>query len=257
MMLSGLLAFVPTLSVWDSLERRNRIVMIALSAVLGIAAIAGLRGFDVGEMNLGGFDHVLPQVAVQAIRVGFLALAGAFFWVLWRAAIADKNEFCRFFFWALVPSLLISSCARPAQRYLLFALPWMFYFLIVLSLPRNTRSIRYLGWASVILFAGLSAFGSAYGVAQGRAADRMGRWIVKSGLAGETERGELRHHCEQYFPLSQPEVANYAVSVAPGENVVHTEAFNLFGHPLRAFYLNQLKPTVPPVAARQHAGEVR
>jgi hypothetical protein len=236
-MLTGLLALAPLVALWQPLRIRARIVLSGCALALATAAAAALRGFDAGEMGFGGFDRLLPAEVFLCLRGAFLMLAATCAVELCRKAIAEKDEFCQFLLAALIPTLLISSCSRPAQRYLLAAVPWVFFALTVLTRRRMLGLTRVLGWTSVVGFCGLSAVATVYSVAHGRAADRMARWVVDQGLAAETEPGDMRAHCDQYFPITPPPAPKYVVQPVPAEGAIHTEAVSIFGRSLRGFYL--------------------
>ena len=236
-MLTGLLALVPLVSLWQPLRIRARIVLGGCVLALSTGAAAALRGFDAGEMGFGGFDRMLPAQVFLCLRGVFLMLAAACAVEFFRKAIVDEDEFCQFLLWALIPTLLISSCSRPAQRYLLAAVPWVFFALTVLTRRRTLRLTRWLGWMSVVGFCGLSAVGTVYSVARGRAADRMAHWVVDQGLAAETEPGDMRADCDQYFPITPPPAPKYVIQPVPAEGAIHTEAVSIFGRSLRGFYL--------------------
>ena len=236
-MLTGLLALVPLVSLWQPLRIRARIVLGGGVLALATAAAAALRGFDAGEMGFGGFDRMLPSQVFLCLRGVFLMLAAACAVELFRKALADKDEFCQFLLAAMIPTLLISSCSRPAQRYLLAGVPWVFFALTVMTRRRMLRLTRVLGWTSVAGFCGLSAVATLYSVAHGRAADRMARWVVAQGLAADTEPGDMRAHCDQYFPVTPPPKPKYVVQAVPAECMIHAESVTILGRPLRGFYL--------------------
>ncbi|HEY3964615.1 MAG TPA: hypothetical protein VGM05_08715 [Planctomycetaceae bacterium] len=236
-MLTGLLAIVPLVSLWRPLTLRSRILLGGGVLVLATGAAAALRGFEAGEMGFGGFDRMLPAGLFVCLRGAFLVLAATCAFELCRKAISENDELCQFLLAALIPTLLISSCSRPAQRYLLVAVPWVFFALTVLSHRRMQRLTRLVGWSSVAIFCGLSGVATVYGVAHGRAADRMARWIVDQGLAAETEPGDMRAHCDQYFPIALPTDPKYVVQAKPVEGAIHTEAVSILGRSLRGFYL--------------------
>jgi hypothetical protein len=248
-MLTGLLALVPLVSLCQPLRRRTRVLLGGCGLLLATAAAAALRGFDAGEMGFGGFDRMLPAGLFLCLRGTFLMLALAFAGELLRKAIADKDEFCQFLLAAIVPTLLISSCSRPAQRYLLAAVPWVFFALTVLARRRTLRLTRLLGWTSVVIFCGLSAVATVYSVARGRAADRMARWVVDQGLASDTEPGDMRADCDQYFPIALPPAPKYVVQMVPVKGAIHTEIVSIFGRSLRTFSLLPVNRTEasPPV----------
>ncbi len=236
-MLTGLLALVPLVSLWRPLSTRSRILLGGGVLVLATGAAAALRGFDAGEMGFGGFDRMLPTGLFACLRGAFLVLAAACALELFRKAISENDEMCQFLLAALIPTLLISSCSRPAQRYLLVAVPWVFFAFTVLSQRRVQRLTRLAGWTSVAIFCGLSSVATVYGVAHGRAADRMAHWIVDQGLAAETEPGDMRAHCDQYFPIALPTDPKYVVQAKPAEGAIHTEGVSILGRSLRGFYL--------------------
>jgi len=134
---------------------------------------------DNGEMNFGPLDpYVDKRVAngVLAMLGGVMFVRLAMVWreVRWTQTVAVAGVAAIAFF------LLMLSVTTPAQRYLLFVLPFFYLF----AVPR--RDHRLAVAAALLLSVALDAYITLNQVASGVASVEMARRITDLGLLSKT-----------------------------------------------------------------------
>lgn len=248
----GLLALIVPARIYQGTPR-GKAVVISIATV-GIAGLCswGLMNFNAGEMDYGGFNHMLPQAVFSLLRVGCLALAIFLIGDLLQNALQQQERFASFLAAALIPYLVISSFFRPAQRYLILCLPFVLLYLL-LSAPLNLQRLtRWLGWPTAGVYALISFVAVVYQVGQGRAAESMAQWIAAHGQLDETSPGAILPHAGQHFPVQDASnklpATTLIVQTQPAEPCLHSETVKVFGRVLRTYYL--CPKAIPNVAAR-------
>jgi hypothetical protein len=235
-MLLGFLALIVPIRTWNKIGAMRSLLFLGIALALGVLAYPALAGFDQGEMGFGNFTRFLPGLLPSVMLAVGLSLAALLLFFLGYQAAREGDAFAQFLLCTLVPYLVMASCTRPAQRYLLLCLPMVLFYLIVMLPVRRQVSLS-LGWASVIAFATLSLAGTLHHIAQGRAADSMARWILTNGYAGNTELGVIRTHAGQYFAPHDVSQATYEVRLDSAGSPVHEEPVVVFGRRLKTFRL--------------------
>ena len=234
-MLLGGLAVLPVTAI-----PRRALVPVAAGVLLVSAAAARvILGFDLGEMDLGGFDRLLPGRVAQAARTVALALSLVFAAGLAVRAFRPRARTAGFVAATVFPYLAVASASRPAQRYLLLIFPLVVWYVLTEFGPRR-RVTEVLAWLTIVPFAVLSGVGTVYLAAQGRAADRTARWVVAHADPAATDPGILRNHAGQYFPVEPPADSRYAITTTEQGDVLHREPMTVFGRPVLTFFVVRL-----------------
>lgn len=122
-----------------------RLVLIAAAFVVGLALPA-----SAGEMNFGPFDRWLGEWFSGAMLSALFAVFILSLIPSLATVGGDRIEYATIA--ALLLFLLVLSVSRPAQRYLILALP--FYFLLV----SKTASLRRMAIPTLMVFAALNGF---------------------------------------------------------------------------------------------------
>ncbi|MBX7165127.1 MAG: hypothetical protein K1X74_02140 [Pirellulales bacterium] len=254
-MLPGLLNVRPIVA-WLAGGSRTRAIALAVAGlVLAYALGSVLEDANLGEMRFGGFDYLLPSWAFPLLRGGCLVLALALFGDIAARAWRERDELSLLLLAAVVPYLLVSSLSRPAQRYLLICLPLLLFYLVAAFPELRFRGKQRLAWATVVMFAGLSAVGSWYSVEQGTAAARMVDWIAAEGLLDQTHPGDIEAHAAHRFPIRSSAPPQFSVSAQPQTSALHVERVTLFGRQLRAYSLYRVDGA--PVTTAAAEGHLR
>ncbi len=188
-----------------------------------------------GEMNYGPFDWVLNSLmafwikGVGGIFFGFLVLDCIL------EAVKHKNTVAGFILTTCLPFLLICSVSRPAQRYLIFLIPLIFFYLVFCKM--KGRSI--LGWGTVGLFVLANIFAVNYQIAQARASDNMAQWLIENKLIEQTLPGSINSNSGQYFIPFAGSPKTRAVMERSGniETSLHSEKVVVLGRTLKTYYV--------------------
>jgi hypothetical protein len=217
------------------------LAVLALALALALAALPLLANFQLGEMDFGGLGRAMPAPALTALRAGGVALAVFIAADLGRAARRSPTSCAGFALCAVLPFLLICALSRPAQRYLLFCLPILLFYLVA----AGGRATVILGWLSLALWLPIDALAAGFQVAQGQAAERMAQWVIGHGYRARVQPGSIYQHAGQHFPhLYADSPEEYAISTQPPPAVqpLHVEPVQLLGRVIYSFYLYPTPP---------------
>jgi len=192
---SGPLFLFSLAYIFDRIQTRKAVLLLAVILVLSPLAASGYLetqrslGTYFGEMQLGWVEHLVRE------RVGLLLIASLLFaaggvvltgLVTW--ALEDSKARYPLALWVLVV-LALHSLVRPAYRYVLFVLPGLAIYLahVTQSALINGRLLavkRLTVMASLVLFAGLALFQTAYFATEGYAAASVAAYINENQLQG-------------------------------------------------------------------------
>ncbi len=230
-LLLGPVAFVSILSV-----RKHGSGKWLLLAGVGFAVgVVSEPGQSLGEMNYGPFDWVLNHSmtflmkGVGGVIFVFLILDCVF------EAVKHKNVVAGFILTTCLPFLLICSATRPAQRYLIFLIPLIFFYLIFCKIKKPL----ILGWGTVAIFVLGNIFAVNYQIAQARASDNMAHWLIENKLIEETLPGSINSNSGQYFIPFVRSPKTRTVKDHPGdiEASLHSEKVVVLGRTLKTYYV--------------------
>jgi len=244
-MLLGLLSFVSLFRLLTEFSRKNFFLLVMVSIVFGFAFWDTLTHFSAGEMDYGGhFNTLLSKKMVSLLRVGGFISALFIFVELIYTTFRERDHFALFLLYALLPYLIIASFSRPAQRYLLFCLPFLTFYLIIFLGSRIPKITHWLGWTSVTVFALITIISIFYQVEQGGAAERMAQWVISKNYLKETHAGSIVFHAGHHFYNNPDSPKKYIIKKAkiPPKNFIHKESVILFGREILIHYLVRQNP---------------
>lgn len=242
--LLGFMALTPLLSVYQAFPKKKALAITLFGVILTGILSPLIISFNIGEMDYGGFNHLLPSGLFAMMRLCALFLSIFLVVDLLQSAICQKNRFAAFVLSAMLPYLTISSFFRPTQRYLLLVLPMVFFYLTVYPSSVLRRVNEWLGWASVVVFAIVSFVGVSYLVAEGEAAENMAQWIKHKNYLEKTNPGTIVAHVGHYFPVREANSYSFIVQTEPPASYLHKETLRVFGKEVRTYYLCEMKNCV-------------
>ena len=187
---------------WAAVHRHR---WLAAASATGAIALGALVWHDNGEMNLGPLDAYLnPTLVGAAFAILSMGLAVP---LLGRIAGADAGARpVRLVGIATIFVLLVLSLSRPAQRYLLFVLP--FYALVLPGRVLRSGPV-VLGCAA--LFIAADAFIGYSQWCTGTAARIMRDRIVEAGWLLQTDPGAIEAHVGDAFFKARAGPRRYTV----------------------------------------------
>jgi hypothetical protein len=222
--------------------------LIVFSLFLGIGWYLS-KPLPEGELNFGAGFLLGPTVARIIETFGFLN-GVAVLQVVWRQ-IRMGNRMTQVLMAGLGPYLILISASRPAQRYLIYAIP-IVLLILVQALNKLSKKVQYLAVGSTALgFAAVSLLGMSYLTSQGNASEEMAFWVEENDLISQTSAGAIGPHAGQHFwGVKTTEIRYEIIAVTPSteaqvqERVLHREPMKVLGKVTRVYLLREL-PKAP------------
>ena len=196
-----------------------RMHLIALSISLPLA----LLNQDNGEMNFGSLDQILGSQIILLVKIigfwNFLLCLDVFI----------KNKKYRVLALTIIFYLVILSFTRPAQRYLLFVIP--FWALLISQSTMQLHSLFKWGYISILLC--LAVFTSLYQVSNAKASEKIRSWSEKENLMINTYF--IYPHIGDSPIHSWDSNLSVQVEVKEGEELLFESPVSIFGYELRNY----------------------
>jgi hypothetical protein len=222
---------------------------LAFAGPIIVFATVSTQPINEGELDFG-LGQFIPPVVVSAIFfLGFLNFVAFVVCMINRAE--SKNQFKTAWLAGLISYLLLLSASRPTQRYLIYIVPIVLFF-IMRSFNNARRPLCFLAVStSVLLFASVSLVGQLFLSAQGNASERIAAWAVERDLIGKTGPGEIFPHAGQNFWGTEIVGMRYEIiAVTPSaeaqvkERILHREPMKVLGKVTRVYLLREI-PVAP------------
>jgi 4-amino-4-deoxy-L-arabinose transferase-like glycosyltransferase len=239
-LLLGPISFLSPIHLWGKIRRRTYFVTIIIGILFSIITIRyGYNTIGSAEMNYGVLDSILNRKMIIVMKV---VCSSIFVFLVLDIFIEQRkgvDHYLRLLIFITIAYMLVCSMGRPVQRYLIFCLPFIYYFLVFYRL--NYRRLAHV----IILVATLVAFSVSnitfvlYQVSQGSAAENMVKWLSSANLMKKTEPHLINVHCDHLIiPYKQNRKYEYYISTSKNNDqiVVHEEGVNLYGRRIRTYY---------------------
>lgn len=185
---------------------------------------------DQGELNFGPLD-VYVNEKLRILILSLIALIPLVFLL-----IPDKKRNFRLRLGSSIFFvLLLLSCSRPAQRYLLFVIPFFIFFI-----PDIIFKSRIVILSTAILFVLINSFIELSRYATGSASQLMVNRLVREGKILQTNPGAIEAHVGDKFFNSRDTNKSYIVVFGSNENTIFsiTSGYGLYK---KTFSLEEIK----------------
>jgi hypothetical protein len=201
-----------------------------------------------GELDFGGG---FPAGVFISRSIQFFGFAGATMLMLvcvQRFKLSDMVS--RALTMGLIFYLVLLSASRPAQRYLIYAIP-IVLLILVEALDELPKKVRYFAVGSTTLgFAAVSLLGMSYLTSQGNASEEMAVWVEDNNLIAQTSAGAIAPHAGQHFwGVEKTELRYEIIAVTPSaeaqvkERILHREPMKVLGRVTRVYLLREIPST--------------
>ena len=197
-----------------------------MKAILLIPSILlALTNQNLGEMDFGSFQQFLGNEIILLIKIigfwNFLLCCQAFW----------KDEESRILLLTILGYILLLSLTRPANRYLIFVVPfWAILVCQHISLSR----MFWGGYVSVL--AGLNLFATLYQVSNATASANMADWAIQNDVRINLG-GILHSHVGDFSHYDPNSPLVVFLAGAQVGRILHEEPVHVLGFPIRSYVL--------------------
>jgi hypothetical protein len=185
---------------------------------------------DQGELNLGPLDAYLDEKFRILILSLLVLMPLGFFMILTK----DRS-----FRWRLGAAisfvLFFLSCSRPAQRYLLFVIPFF-----ILFIPESILRSRIVILTTALLFILTNSFIELSRFATGSASQLMVNRLDREGKLLQTNPGVIEAHAGGKFFNSKDASKSYIVVSGSSQNAIFSESSG-YGFYKKTYSLEKIK----------------
>jgi hypothetical protein len=237
-LLLGPISFLSPIHLWGKVKSRTYIITIIIGILLSIITIR-YGEIGIGEMSYGMLGSMLNGKMIIAIKVVCSSIFILLILDIFIELRKGVDPFLRLLSIIIITYLIVCSLGRPAQRYLIFCLPFLYYFLVFYRLDYRRLVHIIILVVTLIVFSITNITVVLYQVSQASAAENMVKWLSGANLLKKTVPGAIHDHCGHYFiPYQKSLPTEYYVSEfkSGGQIVVHEEGVNLFGRRIKTYY---------------------
>jgi len=195
--------------------------------VFAVSIIMYYFMIDSGELNLGPLDS---YVSID-MRMFILVFGGAIFFIIFFISQrgADDPNFIKVFWYTIITILLILSSTRPAQRYLIFILPFM-----IMVLPTVFLKSRLIVVSTICFFFIINIYIEYNRWNTGVAAILMAQEIEANGFMQDTDPGAIYPHVGNRFPVNDAEKKDYVIVAQKNNDAIIITSSGIGG--LKKYY---------------------
>ena len=239
-LLLGPISFLSPIHLWREMKCKTYFITVVVGILFSIIAIRyGYSDNSRGEMTYSVLDFLLNEKFVIVIKA-FCSLI--FVFLVLDIFIEQKKRadpFLRLLIIITITYLFACSLGRPVQRYLIFCLPFIYYFLVFYRL--NCRKLAHIIILVVtfILFSTTNIALVLYQVSQASAAEDMVKWVSDANLMGKTLPSAINVHSGHHFmPFVAGGADEYYISGTKSSDQIslHEESVYLFGYRIKTYY---------------------
>ncbi len=235
------------------IAKQDRFLKIKTKQVLFLVVLLGVgwlvsKPLPEGELNFGGGFLLSPTLARIIETFGFVN-GVAILQITWQRMRAG-DRLTQVLMAGLGPYLILISASRPAQRYLIYAIP-IVLLILVKALEELPRKVKYFAISTTALgFTVVSLWGMSYLTSQGNASEDMAVWVEENNLISQTSVGAISPHAGQHFwGVKTTELRYEIIAVTPEnesqikERVLHREPMKVLGKVTRVYLLREIPAT--------------
>ena len=195
-------------------------------ATITISLPSALLNQDLGEMSFGSFNQLLGIEIILLIKIiGFwnFLLCCKLFW---------NDEKLRIFLLTVLLYMVLLSMTRPAQRYLIFVIP---FWAIMICLRLEIHRVVQVGY--VLIFCGLNLFATLYQVQNARASADIAAWSQRKGI--QINSGVIYSHVGKFSHHDSKSKITVINESQPNDKILFSRVVKVLNYPLREYFVVQ------------------
>ena len=179
-----------------------------------------------GEMDFGSFNQLLGENIILLIKmIGFwnFLLCCKIFW---------NDDKSRILLLTVLLYIVLLSMTRPAQRYLIFVIP---FWAIMICLRLEIHRVVQVGY--VLILCGLNLFATLYQVQNARASAEIAAWSQSKNI--QINSGVTYPHVGIFSHHNRKSKISVTMNPQPKEKILFRRAVKIFNYPLREYFVVQ------------------
>ncbi|SVA43754.1 uncharacterized protein METZ01_LOCUS96608, partial [marine metagenome] len=195
-------------------------------AVIMISIPLAILNQNKGEMDFGSLNLLLGEHVILLIKiVGFwnFLLCCKIFW---------NDDKSRILLLTVLLYMVLLSMTRPAQRYLIFVIP---FWAIMICLRLEIHRVVQVGY--VLILCGLNLFTTLYQVQNARASAEIAVWSQSKDI--QINSAVIYPHVGIFSHHDPKSKITVTMSPQPKEKILFSRAVKIFNYPLREYFVVQ------------------
>jgi hypothetical protein len=195
-------------------------------AVIMISIPLAILNQNKGEMDFGSFNQLLGEDIILLIKIiGFwnFILCCKIFW---------NDDKSRIILLTVLLYMVLLSMTRPAQRYLIFVIP---FWAIMICLRLEIHRVVQVGY--VLILCGLNLFATLYQIQNARASAEIAAWSQSKDI--QINSAVIYPHVGIFSHHDPKSKITVTMSPQPKEKILFSRAVKIFNYPLREYFVVQ------------------
>jgi hypothetical protein len=194
--------------------------------ILGLSIVLALSNVNLGEMDFGSFEQLLGSeviLIIKALGFGNFLLCCHVFW---------KDEESRILLLTILGYIVLLSFSRPAQRYLIFVIP---FWAMLICLRLEIHLVVQVGY--VLILCVLNLFTTLYQVQNARASSEIVIWSQSKDI--QINSAVIYPHVGIFSHHNPKSKIRVTMNPQPKEKILFSRAVKIFNYPLREYFVVQ------------------
>ena len=195
-------------------------------AVIMISIPLAILNQNKGEMDFGSFNQLLGEDIILLIKIiGFwnFLLCCKIFW---------NDDKSRILLLTVLLYMVLLSMTKPAQRYLIFVIP---FWAIMICLRLEIRRVVQVGY--VFILCGLNLFATIYQVQNARASAEIAAWSQSKDI--QINSAVIYPHVGIFSHHDPKSKITVTMNPKPNDKILFSRAVKILNYPLREYFVVQ------------------
>jgi hypothetical protein len=195
-------------------------------AVIMISIPLAIMNQNKGEIDFGSFNQLLGEDIILLIKmIGFwnFLLCCKIFW---------NDDKSRVLLLTVLLYIVLLSMTRPAQRYLIFVIP---FWAIMICLRLEIHRVVQAGY--VLILCGLNLFATLYQVQNARASAEIAAWSQSKDI--QINSAEIFPHVGIFSHHDPKSKITVTMTPQPNDKILFSRAVKILNYPLREYFVVQ------------------
>lgn len=182
---------------------------------------------SLGEMGFGSFNNVFGPILIFLIK-----LFGIWNFIFCILHFSKYDE-SRMMLITVVIYIVILSLTKPAQRYLIFVIPFW-----AIMICKHFDMEKIFKWGYVGILIAVNFFATIYQINSGTAYEKIAFWVQKNNISFNSKGKGIDPHHFGIYPFHNSASKIYiSPSAEPGKELLIKQSVSILGYPVKTYYV--------------------